>query len=48
MCDPAVDTYVVILTNRAHPHDEGTVRPLRLKIAEAVFSPSDADKRMIP
>lgn len=48
VCDPAVDTYVVILTNRAHPHDEGTVRPLRLKIAEAVFPPPDADKRMMP
>jgi CubicO group peptidase (beta-lactamase class C family) len=29
VCDPAVDTYVVILTNRAHPHDKGTVRALR-------------------
>ncbi len=39
VCDPAVDTYVILLTNRAHPHDKGTVRELRLKIAEAVFQP---------
>lgn len=42
VCDPAVDTYVVILANRAHPHDEGTVRALRLRIAEAVFPPSES------
>jgi CubicO group peptidase (beta-lactamase class C family) len=42
VCDPAVDTYVVILTNRAHPHDKGTVRVLRLRIAEAVFPPSES------
>jgi len=42
VCDPAVDTYVVILTNRAHPHDKGTVRTLRLRIAEAVFPPSES------
>lgn len=42
VCDPAVDTYVVILTNRAHPHDKGTVRALRLRIAEAVFPPSES------
>jgi len=39
VCDPAVDTYAILLTNRAHPHDKGTVRELRLKIAEAVFQP---------
>jgi len=42
VCDPAVDTYAIILTNRAHPHDKGTVRELRLKIAEAVFEPSSS------
>ncbi len=44
VCDPAVDTYVVILTNRAHPHDDGTVRPLRLRIAETVFPPPASDR----
>ncbi len=39
VCDPAIDMYVIILTNRAHPDDKGTVRQLRLKIAEAVFQP---------
>ncbi len=37
VCDPAADLYVIILTNRAHPHDKGTVRSLRIRIADAVF-----------
>ncbi len=45
VCDPAIDTYLIILTNRAHPHDQGTVRPLRLRIAEAVFPPPASDPR---
>lgn len=40
VCDPAVDRYVILLTNRAHPDDKGTVRELRLKMAEVVFEPS--------
>lgn len=37
VCDPASKTYLIILTNRAHPNDEGTVRPVRKRIAEIVF-----------
>ncbi|UCD49402.1 MAG: beta-lactamase family protein [Phycisphaerales bacterium] len=39
VCDPASKTYLIILTNRAHPSDEGTVRPVRQRIAEIVFPP---------
>lgn len=37
VCDPESKVYVIILTNRAHPHDAGTVKPVRKKIADIVF-----------
>jgi len=37
VCDPASKVYVIILTNRAHPHDKGTVKPVRTKVANIVF-----------
>jgi len=37
VCDPASKTYVIILTNRAHPHDKGTSKQIRTKIADIVF-----------
>jgi len=37
VCDPASKVYVIILTNRAHPNDKGTSRPVRRKIADIVF-----------
>lgn len=40
VCDPETDTFVLILTNRAHPTDGGTVRAVRVKVAEIVFGPS--------
>jgi len=40
VCDPVSKTYLIILTNRAHPNDKGTVRPVRRKIAEIVFPPT--------
>jgi CubicO group peptidase (beta-lactamase class C family) len=43
VCDPANDTYVIILTNRAHPADGGTSKPIRTKIAEVVFQPYARD-----
>ena len=43
VCDPASGTYVIILTNRAHPNDGGTSKPIRTKIADVVFRPY-ADK----
>ncbi len=39
VCDPESKTYLIILTNRAHPNDKGTVRPVRRRIAEIVFPP---------
>ncbi len=39
VCDPATETYLIILTNRAHPHDKGTCKPVRRKLAEIVFAP---------
>ncbi|MHC4116170.1 MAG: serine hydrolase domain-containing protein [Planctomycetota bacterium] len=38
VCDPASGLFVIILTNRAHPHDEGATRPVRKKVADIVFS----------
>ncbi len=37
VCDPASGIYLIILTNRAHPHDKGTVRALRKGVANIVF-----------
>ena len=37
VCDPASKVYVIILTNRAHPHDKGTSKHIRTKIADIVF-----------
>ena len=39
VCDPATETYLIILTNRAHPHDKGACKPVRQKLAEIVFAP---------
>lgn len=38
VCDPASGLFVIILTNRAHPNDEGATKPVRKKIADIVFS----------
>jgi CubicO group peptidase (beta-lactamase class C family) len=38
VCDPASKVFVIILTNRVHPKDDGTTRPVRTKIADIVFS----------
>ena len=37
VCDPASKVYVIILTNRAHPHDKGKSKQIRTKIADIVF-----------
>jgi len=37
VCDPASKVYVIILTNRAHPNDKGSSKPVRKKIADIVF-----------
>ncbi|MBW7990521.1 MAG: serine hydrolase [Planctomycetes bacterium] len=38
VCDPAREAFVIILTNRVHPNDEGAVKPVRTKVADIVFS----------
>jgi CubicO group peptidase (beta-lactamase class C family) len=38
VCDPGSGLYVIILTNRVHPDDEGAAKPIRRKIADIVFS----------
>ena len=47
--DPTTNTYIVILTNKSHPHDKGNAIPVRSKIATAVaaklaLEPSEAEK----
>ena len=37
VCDPESEVYVIILTNRAHPHDKGKSKQIRTKIADIVF-----------
>jgi CubicO group peptidase (beta-lactamase class C family) len=37
VCDPDSKRYVIILTNKAHPHDKGTVKAVRKGIADIVF-----------
>ena len=38
VCDPASKTFVIILANRVHPKDDGSAKPIRVKVADAVFS----------
>jgi len=38
VCDPASKTFIIILTNRAHPNDDGTTKPVRIKISDIVFN----------
>lgn len=38
VCDPSNDVFLIILTNRAHPHDKGASKPVRKKVADIVFS----------
>ena len=37
VCDPASKTFVIILANRVHPKDNGTAKPVRIKVADVVF-----------
>jgi CubicO group peptidase (beta-lactamase class C family) len=36
VCDPESKKFVIILTNRVHPNDKGSVKQLRIQIADAV------------
>lgn len=37
VCDPEAQTYLIILTNRVHPDDNGSTRSLRTQVANVVF-----------
>ncbi len=37
VCDPGTGTYLILLTNSVHPHDKGSSKPIRQKLAEIVF-----------
>jgi len=37
VCDPVSKTYIIILTNKSHPHDEGTSKHIRAKVANIAF-----------
>jgi CubicO group peptidase (beta-lactamase class C family) len=43
VCNPASKTFVIILTNRVHPKDDGTTKPVRTKISDIVFNPNGAE-----
>jgi len=36
VCDPESKKFVIILTNKVHPNDKGSVKQLRIQIADAV------------
>ncbi|MHC4557264.1 MAG: serine hydrolase domain-containing protein [Planctomycetota bacterium] len=38
VCDPVSKIFIIILTNRVHPNDVGTSKPVRKKVADIVFS----------
>ena len=44
VCEPSSKTYVIILTNRAHPNDKGTTKPVRIKISDIVFNRNGGEK----
>jgi CubicO group peptidase (beta-lactamase class C family) len=37
VCDPVTGVFVIILAKHAHPHDKGTVRPVRTKVVDIAF-----------
>jgi CubicO group peptidase (beta-lactamase class C family) len=44
VCDPISKTYIIILTNRVHPKDDGTTKPVRTEVADIVFNPNGGEK----
>ena len=38
VCDPESKAFVIILANRVHPEDDGSAKPVRIKVADIVFS----------
>jgi CubicO group peptidase (beta-lactamase class C family) len=45
VCDPDTGVYLILLTNRVHPHDGGASKPVREKLAEIVFPSPSSDAR---
>jgi CubicO group peptidase (beta-lactamase class C family) len=44
VCDPVSKTFIIILTNRVHPNDDGTTKPVRIKISDIVFNRNGGEK----
>jgi CubicO group peptidase (beta-lactamase class C family) len=44
VCDPVSKTYIIILTNRVHPKDDGTTKAVRTEVADIVFNPNGGEK----
>jgi len=44
VCDPASKTFIIILANRVHPDDDGTTKPVRIKISDIVFNRNGGEK----
>ena len=44
VCDPVSKTYVIILTNRVHPNDDGATKPVRIKISDIIFNQNGGEK----
>jgi CubicO group peptidase (beta-lactamase class C family) len=44
VCDPVSKTFIIILANRVHPNDDGTTKPVRIKISDIVFNRNGGKK----
>ncbi|MGB2862042.1 MAG: serine hydrolase domain-containing protein [Sedimentisphaerales bacterium] len=44
VCDPASKTFIIILANRVHPNDDGTTKPVRIKVSDIVFNQNGGEK----
>ena len=44
VCEPASKTFIIILTNRVHPNDDGTTKPVRIKVSDIVFNRKGGEK----
>jgi len=44
VCDPASKTFIIILANRVHPDDDGTTKPVRIKVSDIVFNRNGGEK----
>jgi len=44
VCELASKTFIIILANRVHPDDDGTTKPVRIKISDIVFNRNGGEK----